>query len=154
MSIHEWFAGRLPDGWGTPEMTVDRDEITVVVGLEAPEGEGEAGRISLWREETRDLRVQVAQEAEHRFGRKVSWGATAGDTRALFTHLAVPAMTRLKQPERLVLDTLVDAGVARSRAEALAWCVKLVGKNSEAWLTDLRQAVQAVEQVRQAGPAA
>jgi hypothetical protein len=154
MSIQEWFAGRLPDAWGTPEITVDRDEITVVVTIEAPEGDGETGRISRWREETREQRIGIAQEAERRFERKVSWGATAGETRALFTHLAVPAMTRLKQPERMVLDTLVDAGVARSRAEALAWCVKLVGKNSDAWLADLRQAMEAVQKVREAGPAA
>ena len=152
MSIQEWFAGRLPDGWGSPEITVDRDEITVVVTIEAPDGEGEQGRISRWREETRQERVAVAREAEHRFDRKVSWGARAGGTTALFTHLAVPAMTRLKQPERMVLDTLVDAGVARSRAEALAWCVKLVGKNSETWLADLREALGAVEKVRAAGP--
>jgi hypothetical protein len=154
MSIQEWFAGRLPDAWGTPEITVDRDEVTVVLTVEAPEGEGEQGRISRWREETREERIGIAQEAERRFDRKVSWGARAGDTRALFTHLAVPAMTRLKQPERMVLDTLVDAGVARSRAEALAWCVKLVGKNSDAWLADLRQAMEAVQKVREAGPAA
>jgi len=154
MSIQEWFAGRLPEAWGTPEITVDRDEITVVLTIDAPEGEGEAGRISRWREETRQERMAIAREAEHRFERKVAWGATAGDTRALFTHLAVPAMTRLKQPERMVLDTLVDAGVARSRAEALAWCVKLVGKNSDAWLADLRDAMQAVQKVREAGPAA
>jgi hypothetical protein len=155
MSIQEWFVGRLPDAWGEPDINVDRDEITVVVTVEAPEGgEGEAGRISRWREDTRQERIAIAREAEQRFDRKVSWGATAGETRALFTHLAVPAMTRLKQPERKVLDTLVDAGVARSRAEALAWCVKLVGKNSEAWLADLREAMQAVEKVREAGPAA
>ena len=35
-------------------------------------------------------------------------------------------MTRLRMPERRVLDTLVDAGVARSRSHALAWCVRLV----------------------------
>ena len=43
-------------------------------------------------------------------------------------------MTRLRQPQRLVLDTLVDAGVARSRSDALAWCVRLVGQHEEDWL--------------------
>jgi len=155
-----WFAGRLPDGWGDPDVTVDREEITVVVTLDAPPVDGgpeevaaaEAGRIGRWREETREQRMQVAREAEHRFGRKVAWGAQCAGTRALFTHLAVPVMTRLRQPERLVLDTLVDAGVARSRADALAWCVKLVGRHADAWLGELRDALQAVERVRADGP--
>jgi hypothetical protein len=155
-----WFAGRLPDAWGTPEITVDRDEITVVVTLDPPDVEGdpadvaaaEAGRISRWREETRADRIQVAREAEHRFDRKVAWGATSGGTRSLFTHLAVPVMTRLRQPERQVLDTLVDAGVARSRADALAWCVKLVGEHADSWLGELREAMEAVEKVRAQGP--
>jgi hypothetical protein len=51
-----------------------------------------------------------------------------------------------------VLDTLVDAGVARSRAEALAWCVKLVGKNADDWLGQLRSAMEEVERVRATGP--
>ena len=156
-----WFAGRLPDEWGTPQIAVDRDEITVVVTVEAPETEGteadvaaaEAGRITRWREQTREERVQIAREAEHRYGRKVAWGASAGGSRQLFTHLSVPVMTRLRQPERQVLDTLVDSGVARSRAEALAWCVKLVGENADAWLAELRQAMEAVQKVRDQGPA-
>ena len=80
----------------------------------------------------------IADEAEARYGRKVAWGVTLGDRRVLFTHLAVPVMTRLRQPERKVLDTLVDAGVARSRADALSWTVKLAGQHSEAWLAELR----------------
>ena len=156
-----WFAGRLPDAWGAPQLAVDRDEITVLVTVEAPATEGtaadvaaaEAGRITRWREETRDERIQIAREAEHRYGRKVAWGAVAGGSRQLFSHLSVPVMTRLRQPERQVLDTLVDSGVARSRAEALAWCVKLVGDNADAWLADLRQAMEAVQKVRDQGPA-
>ncbi|MGB8651660.1 MAG: hypothetical protein WCD35_13485, partial [Mycobacteriales bacterium] len=95
--LEGWFAGRLPDAWGSPHITVDRDEITVVVTVEAPPAEGgpadvaaaEAGRISRWREETREQRIGIAREAEHRYGRKVAWGAQAGGTRQLFTHLAV-----------------------------------------------------------------
>jgi hypothetical protein len=159
--IGGFFAGRLPDAWGTPELRVDRDEITVLVTIESPAAEGgeaevaaaEQGRISRWREDTRDERIQIAREAEHRYGRKVAWGATAGGTTALFTHLAVPVMTRLRQPERQVLDTLVDSGVARSRAEALAWCVKLVGEHADSWLAELRQAMEAVQKVRDQGPA-
>ncbi|MDT7536570.1 MAG: hypothetical protein QOI82_155 [Actinomycetota bacterium] len=162
--VEGWFAGRLPEGWydGTPEITTDRDEILVVGTIPAPEAAGdeaakaeaEAGRITRFREETREARMKIAREAEHRFGRKVAWGAVAGDTRAHFTTLSVPVMTRLRQPERQVLDTLVDAGVARSRSEALAWCVKLVGRNTEEWLAELRTAMESVQQVRERGPAA
>ena len=52
-----------------------------------------------------------------------------------------------------MLDTLVDSGVARSRAEALAWCVKLVGEHADSWLAELRQAMEAVQKVREQGPA-
>ncbi|HYT09720.1 MAG TPA: hypothetical protein VEL73_03585, partial [Mycobacteriales bacterium] len=158
-----WFAGRLPDGWfvGSPEVTVDRDEILVLGELAAPAVEGgdpaavaaaEKGRISRFREDTRDERIAIAREAEHRYGRKVAWGAQCGATRQLFTTLAAPVMTRLRQPERMVLDTLVDAGVARSRSEALAWCVRLVGEHADAWLTELREAMSAVDQLRAQGP--
>ena len=157
-----WFAGRLPDGWftATPEVSVDRDEILVVGALEAPGVEGdaaataaaEAGRISRFREDTRDERIAIALEAEQRYGRKVAWGAQAGGTRQLFTTLSAPVMTRLRQPERQVLDTLVGAGVARSRSEALAWCVRLVGEHTEDWLTGLREAMSEVDRLRAQGP--
>jgi hypothetical protein len=134
--------------------------VVVVGRLARPEGatadDAAAidGRIARFREETREARMRIAREAEHRFGRKVAWGAVAGETRAHFTTLSVPVMTRLRQPERQVLDTLVDAGVARSRSEALAWCVKLVGRNTEEWLAELRTAMESVQQVRERGPAA
>jgi hypothetical protein len=82
----------------------------------------------------------------------VSWGATIGDRSALFTHLAAPVMTRLRQPQRQVLDTLVESGVARSRADALGWCVRLVGQHSDEWLTELRGAMEKVKAVREQGP--
>jgi hypothetical protein len=63
-------------------------------------------------------------------------------------------MTRLRMPERRVLDTLIDAGVARSRSEALAWCVRLVGENEGEWIGRLRDAFEAVQAVRREGPAA
>ena len=158
-----WFAGRLPDEWftGAPEVTVDRDEILVVGTLEAPAVEGgdaaaataaEAGRISRFREVTRDDRIAIAREAEHRYGRKIAWGAACGGSRQLFTTLSAPVMTRLRQPERKVLDTLVDAGVARSRSEALAWAVRLVGRHADEWLTELRSAMESVVEVRGRGP--
>ena len=161
--IAGWFRGRLPDGWFEGEVTVevDRDEILVVGTLAAPSSgdevadrEAEVGRISRFREQTRGERMAIAREAEHRYGRKVAWGAQAGGTRHVFTNVSVPVMTRLRQSERQVLDTLVDSGVARSRSEALAWCVKLVGRNADSWLAELREAMQAVQRVRDAGPGA
>jgi len=162
--VKAWFGGRLPAEWFTeaPRVTVDRDEILVVGALPAPEGaegespaaraEAENGRIARFREETRERRIQIAREAEHKFGRKVAWGVTCGETETLFTRLAVPVMTRLPQAERVVLDTLVDAGVARSRSHALAWCVRLVGQHSSDWLAELRAAMTDVERLRDAGP--
>ncbi len=161
--VRGWFTGRLPQEWQTaaPEVTVDRDEITVVLTLadveladagEAETSEARAGRAKAFREDTRSRRIEIAREAEHRFERKVSWGVRVGDRHELYTHLAAPTMTRLRQPERLVLDTLVDAGVARSRAEALAWCVRLVGQHEQDWLAELREAMEGVADVRRKGP--
>jgi hypothetical protein len=110
------------------------------------------GRIQRFREDTRDARMKIADEAEARYGRKIAWGASIGDTSILFTHLAVPVMTRLRQNERRVLDTLVDSGVARSRSEALAWCVTLVGEHTDEWLTSLRTAMSEVDKLRAEGP--
>jgi hypothetical protein len=158
-SISSWLAGRLPAEWfeDAPAVTIDRDEVVVVGRIAAPEDgddkqAAEAGRIARFREQTRDQRIRVAREAEHTFGRKVAWGAVCGDSREVFTTLSVPVMTRLRQPERQVLDTLVDAGVARSRSHALAWCVRLVGQHSEEWLGQLRSAMEEVRRVREAGP--
>ncbi|OBA58204.1 hypothetical protein A5647_21700 [Mycobacterium sp. 1100029.7] len=155
----EWFAGRLPEAWfdGDPTVIVDREEITVVGKLadaaDTQESEARAeGRASRFREETRAERMAIADEAQDRYGRKVSWGVEIAGERILFTHIAVPVMTRLKQPERQVLDTLVDAGVARSRADALAWSVKLVGEHTEEWLAKLRDAMSAVDDLRAQGP--
>ncbi|WP_246541150.1 hypothetical protein [Mycobacterium spongiae] len=161
----EWFAGRLPEDWfdGDPTVIVDREEITVIGKLAESENSDKdesaaraEGRVSRFREETRAERIDIADEAQDRYGRKVSWGVDVGSgsgtERVLFTHIAVPVMTRLKQPERQVLDTLVDAGVARSRADALAWSVKLVGEHAEEWLAKLRTAMSAVDDLRAQGP--
>lgn len=162
--LRGWFAGRLPDDLfeSLTEVTVDREEITVVGRVPEPglaEGASDAekeaarkARVQEFRERTREERVAVAREAEHRFGRKVSWGVECGTERALFTHVAAPVMTRLRQPEREVLDTLVEAGVARSRSDALAWCVRLVQRNTDDWLTDLRESLEQVRRVRSQGP--
>ena len=170
MTTHEeirgWLAGRLPLDWfdGAPDVSIDREEFTVVGRLAVPdtaEGASDAeraaavrGRIKGFREDTRDKRIEIARELEHRTDRKVAWGVTVGDDSVLFTTLSVPVMTRLRQSERAVLDTLVDAGVARSRSDALAWCVKLVGKHSDEWLGQLRSAMEEVERVRKTGPGA
>src|SRR6266480_1062470 len=151
-----WFSERVPGDWftGAADITLDREEITVAGPLADPEPRAEAtdaeraeavsGRLRRFREDTRDRRIRIAREAEHRFGRKVSWGVTCGGRRVMFTTLSVPVMTRLRQPQRLVLDTLVDAGVARSRSDALAWCVRLTGEHADAWLSELREVLRRV----------
>ena len=158
-----WFAGRLPSDWfaGAPEVRIDRDEIIVVGQLpelteefadDAARAAAESGRISRFREQTREQRIEIARQAQHRYGREIAWGARLGSTEELFTTLSAPVMTRLRQPERQVLDTLVDAGVARSRSDALAWAVRLVGENADNWLGDLREAMQEVNRLRESGP--
>jgi hypothetical protein len=161
--LQGWFAGRLPDGWfaGPPDVSHDRDEIVVIGTLPEPDTGGadvetvaaaRRARIQGFREDTRSLRMRIADEAEARFARKVAWGARCGEVEELFTTLSVPVMTRLRLPERQVLDTLVDAGVARSRSHALAWCVRLVAERQEDWLKDLREALTHVEKAREKGP--
>lgn len=162
--ISGWFAGRIPAEWfvGAPTVTADREEIMVVGALSEPELSADAGpeareaalttRVSGFREDTRGKRMRIADEAQRRFGRKVSWGASCGDLTASFTTLSVPAMTRLRMDERRVLDTLIEAGVARSRSHALAWCVRLVAERQEDWLKDLREALRKVQAVRGEGP--
>lgn len=164
-NIESWFTGRLPDEWTAitpPTFAIDREEITITVAIAAPDlpdsatdadrAEANAGRISGFREGTRDPRMAIAREAEHRFERKVAWAVAIDDDVALFSHLAAPVMTRLRQPERQVLDTLVAANIARSRSDALGWCVRLVGRNVDEWLTELREAMRSVDEVRGKGP--
>jgi hypothetical protein len=163
--IRGWVIGRLPEGWfsGQPEVELDGDEVLVVGELSEPEpvaGAGTEGqgasreaRLQRFREETRDQRMRIAKEAERRYGRRVSWGASVNGERQLFTTLSIPVMTRLRLSERQVLDTLVEAGVARSRSEALAWCVRLVGKHQADWINELREALVRVGELRRRGPA-
>lgn len=155
--------GRLPEGWfaGPPEVEADDDEILIIGSLDdsdvvtqVPDGQpaSPGTRVQSFREETRDQRMRIAQEAERRFGRKVAWGVEIGGERTLFTTLSIPVMTRLRLPERQVLDTLVRAGVARSRSEALAWCVRLVGRHEAEWIRELREALVRVNELRRRGP--
>jgi hypothetical protein len=162
--IAAWFAGRIPEGWfeGPVSIELDADEVQVVGRLAPPQlGEGagedevrvaEGARISGHREDSRTARMRIAEEAQPAFQRTVSWGAECGGTRTLFTTAGVPVMTRLRLADRKVLDTLIDAGVARSRSEALAWCVRLVAHHEGDWIHDLRQAMSSVEEVRERGP--
>lgn len=158
-----WFAGRLPDEWfAAPlEVRVDRDEIlvtgTVAIPTGAPEGEAAAGaaarsRIDGFREDTRTKRMQVAEVAQHKWRRQVSWAVRCGEVEERFTTASVPVMTRLRMDDRATLDTLIDAGVARSRSEAMAWCVAQVGQHQDEWLGRLRDAMTEVEKIRAEGP--
>ena len=159
--VKGWVAGRVPADWyeGSPEVTADREEILVVGTLKVAKVDGNedaqkaaAGRVKQHREDTREKRMQISNEAERRFDRPISWGVKVGDKTFLFTHLSIPVMTRLRQKERMVLDSLVDAGVARSRSEAVAWCIRLVEQHESDWLTELRDAMSKVAQVRSGGP--
>lgn len=155
---------RLPKSWfsGPAEVTADGEEILIVGTLpdvELASGtSGEAreaarsARIERFREETREDRIRIARELERQFRRKVAWGARAGDVTRIFTTLSVPVMTRLRMHERSILDTLVAGGVARSRSEALAWCVRLVGMHQADWIKGLRDALVKVDEIRSKGP--
>ncbi|SFC60227.1 hypothetical protein SAMN04487968_108156 [Nocardioides terrae] len=163
-AVRGWFSGRLPEGLFEElvDVAVDREEITVVGRIPGPTDTSEAseaeraaaveGRVSEFRERTREDRMAVAREAEHRFERKVSWGVECEGRRFVFTNVSAPVMTRLRQRERQVLDLLIDGGVARSRSEALGWCVRLVQRNSDEWLTDLKESLAHVQEVRAQGP--
>lgn len=159
-----WFAAHLPaDVYDGPlQVRVDREEVLLVGPVAEPAFDEAvsdgiraaacAAAVHRFREATRNVRSKVAHEAEHLFGRKVSWGATCGPVQVLFTSVSVPVMTRLRLSEREVLDVLVDASVARSRSDALAWCVRLVGQHEAEWLGELSGALTHVEKVRTAGP--
>ena len=164
--IGAWFSGRVPGTWfeSSPTIGIDDDEIQVIGALappQLPEGAAEdevrvaeQARISGFREESRGMRIRIADEAQPAFRRTVSWGAVCGGSTVLFTTAGVPVMTRLRMGDRRVLDTLINAGVARSRSEALAWCVRLVADHESDWIQELRQAMEAVEEVRNRGPRA
>lgn len=160
-----WFAGSLPDDWFAEPVAVefDRDEIIVTgtlqpadLGVDSPEETAviaEQARITMFREDTRAHRVAVAERAETQFRRHITWAVACGGSETVFTSANVPVMTRLRFEDRRILDTLIAAGVARSRADALAWCVRLVGDNESDWIADIREAMQAVEAARNRGPA-
>lgn len=157
-----WFAGQLPDDWFIQpvEVLIDKDEIivtgTIATPENVPDGPGAvetatASRISSWREASRHQRMSVADVAQTRWQRHVTWACRCGDSEVRFTSAAVPVMTRLVYEDRQVLDTLIDSGVARSRSEAMAWCVKQVGQNRSEWIDKLREAMSEVERIRDEG---
>ena len=143
-TIQKWFDAHVDDEWGSEgiEIRADDYEILAVVSVstaeeELPDDDADKEiaikRITRrFRSGIRQSRLSVAEEAQELFERKVSWGIQAGEDTYLFTHVTAPAMTRLRIAERRVLDTLVNAGVANSRGEALSWCVSFVSKNEKA----------------------
>jgi hypothetical protein len=159
-----WIAGRVPREWFTspPEVLIDREEILAIgtladvdLGQEpAPEALAAArlGRIKQFREDTREERIRIAGEAQRKFGRPISWGARCGEVTELFTTLSVPVMTRLRIRDRQLLDALVEAGVARSRSHALAWCVRLVSQHQSEWLAELKETVRKLQAIRAEAP--
>ncbi|HEY6472911.1 MAG TPA: hypothetical protein VIY26_08470 [Acidimicrobiales bacterium] len=146
--IQEFVRAKVPEGWfdGPPTVEADDEEILVIGVLPVDQAVG------AFRESTREERMAIAQQTESRFGRPVSWGVEHDGATTLFTTHSAPVMTRLRLRERAVLTTLIDAGIARSRSEALAWCVKLVERHQADWLAELREALEGVEQVRVGGP--
>ncbi len=146
--LQQFLAGLIPAEWfvGPVDVRFDDDEILVVgtLGADRP--------VAVFLEPTRHDRMAIADQVESHFGRKVSWGVSQGDTTTLFTTYGAPITTRLRLSERAVLDTLVRSGVARSRSDALGWCVKLVARNEAEWLAELRSALVDVERVRDSGP--
>jgi len=150
--LEELVSPMVPGGWfdGPPVLTVDDDEI-LVVGTLAADGPGE-GDPAAFREATRAARMEIADRVQPAAGRSVAWGVATGDGTTVFTSLGVPVMTRLRIGEREVVDTLLAAGVARSRSEALAWCVRFVGQREATWLQELRTSIESVSKVRAEGP--
>lgn len=86
-SIEAWLTGRIPSDWSTvaaPTIVIDREEITITITADEPDladdasdadrAEAVAGRITGFREDTRDQRIGIARDGEHRFERKVCVG--------------------------------------------------------------------------------
>lgn len=153
-TVQQWFTEQVPTAWveAAPEVLLDDDEVLVILPLAVEAGADALRRIAEVRAQTKQDRMAIAEEGQRLFRRSVSWGARAGEVRQLFTGLSVPVMTRLRLPDRALLDTLVESGVARSRSDAVGWCVRLVGQHESDWLEELRQALVEVRRVRREGP--
>ena len=117
----KWFAGRLPDGWfddadspSTARRSPSSATLTAVdAGTDAAEAEG---RISRFRAETREQRIAIAQEARG----ALPAHSLVGRARRRHHRPVHPPRRAGHDPaapaRAAVLDTLVDAGVARSAA--------------------------------------
>ena len=134
--VADWFAGRLPPEWssGPAQIDIDREEIIVVVPQAGD------GPLSDFRDSTRDQRIALARQAEETFARKISWGVLRHGVQRLFTTVRAPVTAELAMPERRILDTLTESGVATNRSDAVAWCIRLVGQHEADWLRDLHDA--------------
>ena len=150
-----WFAGRLPQEWqATPaQITIDREEITVRLSIPDVEwartqtaarsrGAGRPGQ-GVPRGDPRQadgdrprgrapLRRQGVVGTAGRRGRRRAQRALDPRRRAGDDPAAPAAADGPGHPRR--------RRVARSRADALAWCVQLVGQHEDDWLTELRDA--------------
>jgi hypothetical protein len=148
--LSDWFAERLPADWrsGPLEVEVDREEALVVIPLRDAMNPGS------FRDATRAQRIELAQQAEELFGRKVSWGTSSGGWRQLFTTTRAGVTVALAMTERQVLDSLVASGVAADRCDAAEWCIRLVGQHESDWLRDLRDGAAAAPSRRPDRPVA
>jgi len=142
----------IPNDWFSvaPDLVADDDEILIIGTLTAQSPGG--ADPSAFREATRKERMRIAQRLEAATQRSIAWGVVAGGSITIFTSLGVPVMTRLRVTEREVLDTLVASGVAKSRSDALSWCVRFVGQKEAGWLGELRATLEGVSKVRAEGP--
>ena len=157
--------GRLPQDWfdGAPEVTIDREEITVVGTLAVPDLPDTAsaaeraaavrGRVKGFREDTRDKRIEIARELEHRTDKKVAWGV-AIDGRARAVHPPrragddAPASARAGGARHARRRRASHGPVPRRSRGASSSS----GKNTDEWLGQLRAAMEEVERVRATGP--
>jgi hypothetical protein len=134
--IADWFSRRLPASWssGPAQIEVDRDEVMVV--LPQADATGSAD----FRQASREERMALARAAQETFARTVSWGVLQQGVARLFTTVRTPVTAELAMPERRVLDTLTESGVATDRSDAVAWCIRLVAQHEGDWLGDLHDA--------------
>ena len=91
-----------------PRVTVDREDHRRRPGCRPRTNSGievpRAGRVTS-SGRTPAPNGCIADEAQDQFSRTVSWGVhRTRREQVMFTHLAVPVMARLRQPERRVLD--------------------------------------------------
>ena len=151
--LQQWLQQQIPAALqaAPPQVRLYPDELVIVLDIAAPADADASARqalIAQQRENTRGLRMQIADEVQRRSGLPVAWGMRAGDLEVLFTTRTMPVMTRLGRAEREVLDTLVAAGVADTRSSALAYTVRAFAAEHGEWLSEVREAIAEVERVR------